>query len=115
LFRKILVLGHYPQRLFYKPISSHYLVHQEKIVTAAAAIAGVYHIPGYYSSRLWQKLQPPSKIRHIEAVLASISKRAITVAIKAARTIKHETSLSIDNPNEDIIEETEDQIWERSF
>src|SRR2546423_1859777 len=115
MFRKILVLGHHPQRLFYEHIGSHYLVHQEKMAAAAAAMAGVHHVPSYYSDRLWQTIRPPSKQRHMETVLGKQSARAIAAAMEAARTIKGETGPNTDSSDEDVVEESEDKTWDGSF
>jgi hypothetical protein len=112
LYRKLLILAYHPQRLFYEQLGSKYLQRQEYSIAAAAAIARVHHIPGYYSYKMWTKLQPPATLRHLETVLGRQSLRAILAAIENPKA--DEEVFTIPIPFGEGIED-EDPNWEASF
>lgn len=113
LYRKVLILAYHPQRLFYEQLGSKYLERQEYSIATAAAMAGVHHIPGYYSHRIWIKLQPPSKLRHLETVLGRQNLRAILAAIENPKIVQEE-AFTFPMPSGEGIED-EDPNWETSF
>jgi len=54
-FRKVIIHARHPQHLFYAHGKDQVLIHQDKVLAVAAAIAGVHHVPNYYTDRLFQR------------------------------------------------------------
>jgi hypothetical protein len=108
IFRKVLLPVYHPQRLFHATTRGHILARQERSVAAAAAMANVEHISNYYEGRLWTFLQPPSKQRHLETVLAQENARAISAGCITINQDATSTSTSTSSSKEHVAEDCED-------
>ena len=107
-YRKVVMFAHHPQHLFYASAAHPTLIHQEKILTIAAAIAGVQHHKDYYANRMFLRKWPEFHQRHFDAVAARYKATGFDFDLtKLCRN---------DNP-EELINDSEgtQSIWEQAF
>ena len=99
-FRKILIFVHHPQYLFYARKGDLTLIYQDKALTVAAAIAGVRHIPDYYTDKLFSKTWPQAQERHLQTVLAKYEARGLSINLceSVHKTLPQKFPTVLNNP-----------------
>ena len=70
VFRKICILAHHPQRLFFDPRYGPFVTYQDKVMTLAASMARVQHDKGYFTEKRFNKHGTSSHKRHEDMVLS---------------------------------------------
>ena len=78
-FRKVIIYVNHPQNLFWAREKAPVLIHQDKVLAVAAAIAGVYHVPNYYTDRLFLRKSPPIQERNLQAVMKKYQNRGLSI------------------------------------
>jgi hypothetical protein len=117
-FRRAALSAYHPQRLFYDTANGAFVTLQEKIVAAAAAMAGMNHIPGYYVNRLWNTVIPSQKQRRVEAILIKRDAQTLPLNHILKTPIESSTgSVSYTYLNVQIFDDDseKDRSWEYFF
>jgi hypothetical protein len=119
-FRRAVVYAHHPQRLFYDQIDGTFVTYQEGVVAAAAAVAGLSHVTGYYQKKRWYSAQETSQNRHLIRLFQiyhlRMSELEGQIASKQleAPILEGDSPLNIKDKNEN--DDSEDHgYWEKSF
>jgi hypothetical protein len=81
--------------LFYESSHSAFTTQQEKVLAAAAAMTGLSHVPGYYQDRLWPRIIPSTKQRHMETILEKQDYQTLAIG--------HSIKYCMDNPMESLL------------
>ena len=107
-FRKVIIHVNHPQHLFYARENDPVLIHQDKSLAVAAAIAGVDHVPNYYTDRLFQRMWPSMQERNMQAVLMKYRNRGLSFDL--SELVQNNTAETIPSGIKGG-----DSTWEQAF
>jgi hypothetical protein len=107
-FRKVIIHANHPQHLFWARGKDPVLIRQDKVLAVAAAIAGVHHVPNYYTDRLFRRKWPSIQKRILQAVMMKYKNRGLSIDL--SELVQDDTTETIPSGIEGG-----DSTWEQVF
>jgi hypothetical protein len=107
-FRKVIIHANHPQHLFWARGKDPVLIRQDKVLAVAAAIAGVHHVPNYYTDRLFRRKWPSIQKRILQAVMMKYKNRGLSIDL--SELVQDDTTETIPSGIEGG-----DSTWEQAF